>query len=174
MTSSAFFEEYSVAKNAERDSLLACLVLLTQFYKVPCSPTTLTSNLPLEKKLNLLRQQTMSFSTLGVGYWVAVTNHPKEAMSVMKLLETHMHSQQTKRAVFVNAFMQNEGISSLLTIYEDIEKEIILHKGKYLFPKRRSQLLTLFEIMISTPPYKEPSQSTSKKPPVTPTSCNEQ
>ena len=73
-------------------------------------------NLPIDKKLTMLHMNARSKTFQGVHYWICILRSPKEPERVLRLFLQHLDLQMAKKAKFLERFVENDGLDSLLSI----------------------------------------------------------
>ena len=96
-------------------------------------------NLPMEKRLLVIHMNAISSSFNGVHYWISILDNPKDPEHVLKLFLQHLDKQAVKRAKFIEEFIQNQGLVSLLTIQKKLKRGMFV----FLFLLAMNDLLEM-------------------------------
>ena len=79
-------------------------------------------NLPIDKKLTMLHMNARSRTFQGVHYWICILRTPKEPERVLRLFLQHLNNQTAKKAKFLERFVENDGLDSLLSISRKLKR----------------------------------------------------
>eukprot|EP01084_Bolivina_argentea_P134995 237953_1 len=112
-------------------------------------------HLPMEKRLMIIHMNAISSSFQGVHYWIYILNKPKDAKHVLTLFLKHLDAQAVKKAKFIEQFVENDGLISLLCIQKQIKNDIMMSDGENNNVELRILLAKVFEIIGSALSYNE-------------------